>query len=355
MKEMMDFLQADPFFIYVNALGILAFSLAVVIVFHKVVLTLWSNWSKNKESLLYLFMMDVIKKSAVPFLYFGCFLFALSVLKVSPEFTSGLKTATLLIAVFFSVKIVTRSLRLVIERFFIGKDGDSDNAHKYKSLSPIISILIWTIAGIFCLSNLGIDITAIVTGLGIGGVVIALAGQTILKDLFSYFAIILDRPFEIGDFINVGEFAGAIEYIGITSTRVRSINGEQLIFPNSDLIDSRIKNLRRMEERRVALNLAIDMNTPIDKLQDLPDKMQAIIESHSETRFDRAHFRSIAAYSFEIELVYYILSNDYLKYMDTNESVNLSILRMLQSEGVRLAYPSQTVILSQEDGNRLHG
>lgn len=209
----------------------------------------------------------------------------------------------------------------------------------------IINVAIWTLVLLLTLDNLGVDITALVAGLGIGGIAVALAVQNVLGDLFASLSITLDRPFVIGDFLSVGDFLGSVEYIGIKSTRLRSLSGEQIIMPNADLLGSRVRNYGRMAERRVVFGTEICYETPIEKIERIPALIRQIVEAQNDTRFDRSHFMRHGASSLDFETVYYVLSPDYNKYMDTQQRINLTLHRELAQLGVEFAYPTQRLIL----------
>ena len=204
-------------------------------------------------------------------------------------------------------------------------------------------IFAWAIVVILMLDNLGVDITALVAGLGIGGIAVALALQSVLSDAFASVAIMLDRPFEVGDTIQVADLVGTVEHVGIKTTRLRSLNGEQMVFANNDLLGSRVRNYKRMEERRSLFVLGVTYQTPVEKLEKVPSVVKRIIEKESTARFDRAHFRSFGPSSLDVEVVYFVRSPEYVVYMDTQQRVNLEILRQLTALGVEFAYPTQTI------------
>lgn len=189
----------------------------------------------------------------------------------------------------------------------------------------------------------GVQITALVASLGIGGIAVALALQNILSDIFASLTITLDQPFVIGDFIIVGELLGAVEHIGLKTTRIRSLSGEQLIFSNNDLLNSRIRNFKRMHERRVAFAISITYDTPTEKIRKIPGKIQEFIEALPDTRFDRAHFKAHAAYSLDFEIVYYVDGPDFNRFMDRQQAVNLAIHEYFEAEEIEFAFPTQTL------------
>lgn len=190
----------------------------------------------------------------------------------------------------------------------------------------VTKILIWIIGCSILLDNLGFKITAIMAGLGIGGIALAFASQVLLKDLFSCFAIYFDKPFDIGDFVVVGDFSGTIEYIGIKTTRLISLGGEQLIMSNSDLAETRIRNYKRMEKRRVLFHVCVSYDTVLPKLQLIAIAIKHIIENIPGTLYDRAHLAAFQEHGHLFEVVYYVLDNDYNNYMDIQHKINLAII-----------------------------
>lgn len=213
----------------------------------------------------------------------------------------------------------------------------------------LLKAILYVTLTLMALNNLGINITTLVAGLGVGGVAVALAVQNILGDLFASLTIVLDKPFVIGDSIAVGEFSGTIERIGLKTTRVRSLSGEQVIFPNSDLLQSRIRNHRRMTERRNVLTLAVAYETNYDKLQKIAPMVRQIIEAQPQVRFERGHFSALGASALVYEFVYWMTTPDYQMHMDTQQVINLEIFRRFTEEKIAFAYPTQTLYVHQQD------
>ena len=207
--------------------------------------------------------------------------------------------------------------------------------------------VVWSLVVLLILDNLGVDITALVAGLGIGGVAVALALQNILGDLFASLSIVLDKPFVVGDFLMVGDFLGSVEKVGLKTTRLRSLSGEQLVFSNTDLLGSRIRNFGRMFERRVVFNLGVTYDTPRDKLELIPAIVREAVEDQEGTRFDRSHFSKYADYSLNFESVYYVLTADFNQYMDIQQAIYFTIHRRFEEEGIDFAYPTQTLFLAR--------
>jgi small-conductance mechanosensitive channel len=228
------------------------------------------------------------------------------------------------------------------------KEDDTDaKLRQIKGIMVIIKILVWILGIVFLMDNFGYDVTAFVTGLGIGGIAIALAAQNILGDLFNYFVIFFDKPFEVGDFIIIDDKRGTVEAIGIKTSRIRSLTGEELVFANSDLSTSRIHNYKRMARRRVLFTLGVTYQTSLENLRVIPEIIQNIITSQEDTEFDRAHFYKYGDFSLDIEVVYYVLSTEYNKYMDIQQSINLKIFEEFAGRGIEFAYPTQTVFVEK--------
>ncbi len=198
------------------------------------------------------------------------------------------------------------------------------------------------------LDNFGVDITALVTSLGIGGIAVALALQNILGDLFASLSIVLDKPFRPGDFIVVGDAAGVVEKIGLKTTRLRSLSGEQLVFSNGDLLASRVRNFKQMTERRMILKIRILYQTPLDKIRKAQDLIRSAIEKQDGVRFDRAHFISFGESSLDFEAIYFILAPEYGTAMDKQQAINLEIMKLFAQEGIDFAFPTRTLFIQQD-------
>jgi small-conductance mechanosensitive channel len=207
--------------------------------------------------------------------------------------------------------------------------------------------LLWAVMLLLALHNIGVNVSALVAGLGIGGVAVALAVQSILSDLFASIAIMLDKPYQVGDFIAVGDSMGTVERIGIKTTRVRSLSGEQLVFANSELLKSRIRNFKRMSERRVEFTIGVAYSTPHAKVEQIPSILRDIIGAREQLRLERAHFKEIGESSLTCECVYFVRDSDYSVYLGTQEAINLEILRRFQEEEIELAQPNRMLYQAQ--------
>ncbi len=263
------------------------------------------------------------------------------------EFADKIAIVTLLLqaAVWGNVLLTSGLARYVEQR----RETDAELVTTVSAMSILAKGSLWSIVVLLALANLGVDITALVAGLGIGGVAVALAAQNILGDLFASLSIVLDKPFALGDFIIVGEEMGTVEKIGLKTTRLRSLSGEQLIFSNGDLLKSRIRNFKRMYQRRVVFSLGVTYDTPREKLEEIPKMIREIIESLQSTRFDRSHFKEYGDSALVFETVYFVLSSDYNLYMDIQQAINLAIYDRFQQRQIEFAFPTRTVWVHQKE------
>jgi small-conductance mechanosensitive channel len=235
-------------------------------------------------------------------------------------------------------------------RFRDARTRDPDGATTLRLIGFAVQGLLWLLVALLALDQLGFDVTALIAGLGIGGVALALAVQSILGDVFACAAIALDKPFVVGDFIVVDGLRGTVENVGLKTTRVRSLDGELLVFSNGDLLKSRVRNFKRMRERRIQFGVGVTYGTPADKLRRVPGWLRQAVEAQPKARFDRAHFKGYGDSALEFEVVYYVLEPDYNVYMDVQQSLNLAIYERFAAEGVEFAFPTRTLFVKPDSG-----
>ncbi len=233
----------------------------------------------------------------------------------------------------------------------IGLKSVADDGAKQTTLHAIsvaVKILLFVTLVILGLDRIGINVTPIVAGLGVGGIAITLALQAILGDVFASIIIVLDKPFVIGDFIVTDNFSGTIENIGVKTTRARSVNGELLIFPNGNLLQSRLRNYKRMTERRVVVNVGVRYDTPVAKLKQIPSQTEAIIKAQPNTRYQRTHLNELRDSSINFEIVYSYLSPDFDKHIAVQEQILLRLLEQFESDGVGIAFPTRELVWQEK-------
>lgn len=226
------------------------------------------------------------------------------------------------------------------------RDTDGGRVTTMRAAGFMARLVLFAVILLMALDNVpGLDITTLIAGLGVGGIAVALALQNVLGDLFASLSIALDKPFVIGDFIVLDSYAGTVEGIGLKTTRVRSLSGEQVVFSNNDLLAGRIRNFKRMTERRALFGFGVVYQTPIAKLEAIPGMVKEIIEAQPHARFDRAHFKGYGASSLDFEVVYFVLDPEYRVFMDLQQTINLAIFRCFADEGIEFAYPTQTLFV----------
>lgn len=331
---------------WIICLGII---LLLIILFHfveKLVIRKALAFSKKTRTTLDDFIISMLKRNGMPLLYMLSFYLGLKYISLPAQAEKFFNIAWVILIVFFVARTATSFTGYFFKSAAAHDTQDPRNEKQLKGIMLIGKIIIWIIAALFLLDHLGYNIKTLVAGLGIGGIAIALAAQTILGDLFSYLVIFFDKPFEIGDFIIIGDKMGTVEYIGIKTTRLRSLGGEQVICSNSDLTNSRIHNYKRMEERRILFRIGVVYDTPAAKLEKIPAMIRKILEDTGDIRFDRAHFQSFGDFSLIFEIVFYVLSSDYNDYMDKQHAINLTIIDRFEKEGIEFAYPTQTVFIN---------
>ncbi len=306
----------------------------------------WTNRTSNEIDN---FLIKSIEKKLFPLLYLGLLYSSLQGLKISPLLNKTLTVFSLIIMTIIGVLFALEVIVYFMELFWIKKETDQSKRQVIKGIITILRITVWGLALIIFLDNLGVKISALVAGLGIGGVAVALASQAILGDMFSYFTIFFDRPFEVGDFIIVGDYLGTVEYIGVKTTRLRSLSGEQLIFSNTDLTNSRVRNYKRMEQRRVVFQIGVTYQTSLPTLKEIPNIIKEIITEINDVLFDRAHFAAYKDSSLIYEIVYYVIGSDYKKYMDIQQEINFQIKEEFEKRGIDFAYPTQTVYVTKTE------
>lgn len=272
-------------------------------------------------------------------------LFAMHFLDLNDKWVTRLDYLSFLIIGIQIAMWLSKGISLWAKAKVVATDGTAENAVLTTMLSWIFKTVVWSIALLSILANMGVNITAFVASLGVGGVAVALAVQNILSDLFASLAIGLDKPFVIGDFIIFGDVLGTVERVGLKTTHIRSLSGEQIVCGNTELLKNTIHNYKRMAERRVVFEFRIPYGTKADTVEKIPKIVEQAITSQSNTRFDRAHFKGFGLSALDFEVVYYVLDSSYNIYMDIQQAINLYLMRELEAMDVSFAFPTVTVNL----------
>jgi small-conductance mechanosensitive channel len=334
---------------WIIALAVLAASMAGIFILRRIILQQLRKWTARTSTTIDDFLVGTLETLVLPLLYVAAVYFAVDSLTIPATISRILHVAFLFVLTFFVLRIVTAVIRQFVFSFIHKQENSETKEKQAKGLLIITNVAIWILGIVFLIDNLGYDVTTLVAGLGIGGIAIALAAQTILGDLFSYFVIFFDRPFEIGDFIVVEDKMGVVEYVGIKTTRIRTLGGEQLICSNTYLTNARVHNYKRMEQRRVVFKIGVLYQTTPEQLQHIPGIVKAIVESKDSVRFDRGHFSGFGDSSLDFEFVFYVHSPDYNFYMDRQQEIFLDIVLKFGQHGIGFAYPTRTLFIEQPE------
>ena len=294
-------------------------------------------------------VIDFIKGIKWPFFVFIALYISAQTLALSEIVEKILRYLLVIFITFYAAKGVIQIVNHLVQKE-INKRTEKqkrEDTSMVKVMAVIIKVIIWTIALLMILSNFGIEITPLIAGLGVGGIAIALALQTILGDLFSAFAIYLDKPFQEGDFIIIGNDMGVVKHIGIKTTRIQTLQGQELVISNSELTSSRINNYKRMQKRRIVFSFGVEYNTPTKKMKKIKGIVKKVIDKEKLADLDRVHFKEFGDFSLNYEVVYYLKTSDYNKYMDTQESINLALKAAFETEKIGFAFPTQTIHLEK--------
>lgn len=300
-------------------------------------------------------VMDVLERSILPLVYLLIIYGAISSLHLSDQVANICGKIMMVLFTFFFIRIVIALIKAAVLAYLNKKEEDQNKISEISGLLIVVNLILWSVGIMFLLGNMGYNITTIIAGLGIGGIAIALAAQTVLGDFFSYFVIFFDKPFEVGDFVQVDDFWGTIVHIGIKTTRIENLVGEELVFSNTDLTGARLHNYNRMTQRRIAFDFGISKSTSIAALKELPGLIEKFIVAHPKAKFNRGQFTAIEDSSFRIAFVYYVLDPDYTVYLNVQQDINLAILEILEEKNISLAYPARTLYVEGDALNAMSG
>ena len=302
-------------------------------------------WATQSHSGMALTVVDVLEGTSRTLMLVVALLVGAGLLELPGRWESRLAqwwfVAVALQMGLWGMRGIAIGVRRYVERHSSG--GMTQVSASATLMSWGLRTLLWSVVLLAILSNVGVNITAFIASLGVGGIAVALAVQSILADLFASLAIAVDKPFEVGDFVEVGGVSGTVQMIGLKSTRIRSLQGEQVVMSNTDLLKQTIRNYRLLQERRIVFAFGIAFDATAEQAEAVPGIVRKVVESHKELRFDRAHFKAFGANALEYEVVYTVLDPGYNVYMDLQQSINLGLLREFKAMGVEFAFPTRTV------------
>jgi len=288
-------------------------------------------------------LVKMIENISSLFYWFLAFYMTIKIVGLNTKLESVLDGIFLVLIVWEVLKIAQNIIEYALKKTSAGKDETV-----LHGLNLIIKIVLWSTGCLLVLSNLGFNISAIAASMGIGGIAIALAAQNILGDLFSSFSIYFDKPFRLGDFIVVGTDKGTVKKIGLKTTRIETLQGEELVISNKELTEARIQNYKKMKRRRIAFKFGVIYATPLAKLQKIPETIMTIIEKQELATPQRAHFREFGDFSLNFEVTYYIESQDFDDYLNTQQNINFEIKRSFEKDGIEMAFPTQTLFVKKD-------
>lgn len=339
---------------YDYALASIIFIVSIVIlkIFQMIILSKLHKLALRTKTDFDDVLIEVFKKIKPPFYFFASVYLSTRVLSIADIVTKVLFFLFVVAIVFEVIQALARLMdyftRKYIER---NKEKDEDTQHAEsmaRLMQLIVKVVLWFVGIILILSNLGVNVSSLIAGMGIGGIAIALALQTVLGDLFSAFSIYIDKPFKVGDRIQVGTDFGTVEKVGMKTTRIRTLQGEQLIISNQELTNTRVQNYRRMEKRRSKFSLGVLYETPAEKLEAIPKIIEEIIDKNESARFDRCHFVDYGDFSLLFEIVFFVDSGDYGKFLEAKQNINMEIFKRFDKEGIGFAYPTQKIFVDKE-------
>ncbi|MCF7846743.1 MAG: mechanosensitive ion channel family protein [Candidatus Gracilibacteria bacterium] len=328
----------------VIAVGVFFLILIAVRIFRTVFLRRLKRMAEGTKTKLDDTILEKVGNiSKLFYVVFAFFLTAKFLLQLGPQ------TAKIVDGVFF-VLLAYEVLRVAQAMIFysLRRSALGKNKTSLQGIKLVANILLWAIGILLVLSNLGFDVSTLVASLGIGGIAIALAAQNILGDLFSSFTIYFDKPFEVGDFIVLGQDMGTVQKIGLKTTRILTLRGEELVVPNRELTGIRVQNFQRLQKRRVPFQIGVTYDTPSEKLEKIPELIRTIIQNTELAEFDRTHFKGFGDFSLNFEIVYYVLAAEYNIYMDTQQKINLAIVKAFEKEKIEFAFPTQTLHVQKD-------
>lgn len=312
-----------------------------------------ARYARTKSELARL-IGDLGRRTHLPFILIVA-LFAASLVLTLPDAASRAMATLVVLALLLQLaswgsRLISFWVNREIKRK-LEEEQDAAGATTLNAVAFLGKIVLWSVILLLALDNMGIDITALITGLGIAGIAVALSLQNILGDLFASISIVVDKPFLVGDFIVVGNYMGTVERVGLKTTRIRSLSGEQLVYSNSELLKSAVQNYKQMRERRILFTLGVAYRTPYEKLAAIPTIIREVIAAQPNTRFDRAHLKEFGEFALRFEVVYFMLVPDFNAYMDVHQAVHLALLRRFREEGIEFAYPTRIVHLKSGPEN----
>ncbi len=332
---------------YLIALGGIVLAFFIVKLIRNVVVQKLKQLTAKTNTIADDLLIGALEKFLVPFVYILANYAIIRQLHLSEKLQQVLHVALVVVITFYSIRLINFLIHAGVQLYMQQKNEPVERIKQLNGILLVVKAIVWLGGIIILVDNLGYDMTTLIAGLGVGGIAIALAAQNILGDLFSYLVIFFDKPFEVGDFIIMNGHAGSVEKIGIKTSHVRSPDGQQLVMPNAELVKSVINNFKRLERRRVLIQIGVVYYTKAEKLRKIPSIIEAVITQQEMAEFDRAHLKTFGDFSLNFEVAYFVLSSDFKVYMDTNHEICLQIFERFEAEGIEFAFPTQTLFVEK--------
>lgn len=336
---------------YLEALAVIVGGILIIQIIKSVLVGRLMRWAAGTSQRWDDFISQCVGKYGLPFLRWTVVYWGIHLLRFSERTFLILDVAISIILTYYAVRFISSVLMFLLRAELARRDYGEEKLKQLGGLIIIMNGVIWLLGIVVLLGNWGVEITPIIAGLGIGGIAVALAAQNILGDLFSYFAIFFDRPFEAGDFIIVDDKLGTVEYVGLKTTHIRSLSGEQLVIGNAKLTNSRIHNYKRMQQRRVVFQVNVEYSTPTEKVKEIPQMLRSFVEQQGDqVTFDRAHLASFSDWGLRYEIVYYVMSSSYNDYMDNQQAINYRILDWFRQQDIKFGIPANNIFIKEQAG-----
>jgi small-conductance mechanosensitive channel len=352
MKELIEAMSetrywGNTLFDYALSVVVLVMALMIAMTIKKILVHRLKTRSMDNRSPLMADVLMLVKRDLFSVIYAAIVYKSITLLALGGYVQKIINALMAFALIFLSVKFLQSLALIIIERYWEAKHEAEGGKNVANAAKVFIKILLWLIGLLIFLDNVGVKISGIIAGLGLGGIFIAFAAQSLLSDFFSYFSIIVDRPFEIGDFILLDDNAGTIAHIGIKTTRIRALSGEELIVPNAHMTGSRIRNFKHMERRRVMFTFGVTYETSAATLKKIPAMVEKIIKDIDEAEFDRVHFTQFGDFSLNFEVVYHVSGGDFSLYRDVQQRINFTLKETFDRQNIEFAYPTQTVYVKK--------
>ncbi len=353
MDKIIEALKAIEFwsntgYEYVLALAIFIGTILVLKIFQSVILSKLKKLSEKTETEFDDILIEIFRKIRPPFYFFVALYLGIKALTFPAMVHKVISVLFLLVIVYEVIHALERLVDYSAKKY-MEKSADKETISQsmMRALKIIVKIVLWAVGIVLILGNLGFDVTALIAGLGIGGIAIALALQNILEDIFSSFSIYIDKPFKIGDFIQVGSDSGTVEKIGLKTSRLRTMNGEELVISNRELTNARVQNFRKMQKRRDSFELGVTYDTSSAKLESIPKIIEDIITKHKDLEFVRCKFQNFGDSALIFKIVYEVKSKEFDVFAEAKQQINLDIYKKFNEESIEFAYPTQTVFVNK--------